>query len=239
MFKKSEIIKFRDDTRLTYTIHPIQRAAELPLNCKKAQEQNSRTEKFQQCPGMIEYKNMGYIVPAWDDIYIKASSNGIISLLGSMSKKRKSMFKQPSKMSPEMVKGIFKPLDNVIEQPLHFGAPWSIHVTDPKICALLLPPFYHATWIDDLYMYPGIVNYGKFTTINFICAAKREGEFLIKAGEPLIHVIPTVKSTEVLAEYGPSSNTELDKSNSIFSSVNQFYRKYISKPSKYKLTFKP
>lgn len=238
MFRKNNVIKFRDDTRLVYTMHPIQRAIDAPLRCHEAQINNPKKEKFNQCPGMFEYKNMGYIIPAWDDIHIKASSNGVIPLLGGLNSKRGSYFKKPNKMSEELVKGIFKPDDGLREQPIHFGAPWSIHVTDSSICALLLPPFYHASWIDNLYMYPGIVNYGKFTTINFICAPKKAGEFTIKAGEPLIQVIPTVKSNEVLAEYGPSSQEELDMSHSIFSSVSQFYRKYISKPSKYKLEFK-
>ena len=52
----------------------------------------------------------------------------------------------------------------------------------------------------------------------------------IKAGTPLLHIIPMVKKN-YRAEYGPAKGGELG----VVASAKQFYRKYVMKRAKYQL----
>ena len=61
--KKKNDIEFVDTTRSIYTHYPIQLAKTLkplPYAAQKA----AGAYKFAQCPGMIDYAELGYIVPA-------------------------------------------------------------------------------------------------------------------------------------------------------------------------------
>jgi hypothetical protein len=76
-------------------------------------------------------------------------------------------------------------------------------------------------------MYPGIVDYNGFTTINFICSPRRKCEITINAGDPLIHFIPFITSKNITASYGPITEAKKDYDDCIkwFHELN-FYRKY-------------
>ena len=82
-------------------------------------------------------------------------------------------------------------------------------------------------------IYPGIVDFNsRFGTINVIMSPKREGTFVIKAGTPLLHIIP-IEKREYNAAYGKTDNKQ---HLGVVASAKQFYRRYIMKRSKYNLT---
>jgi hypothetical protein len=223
--KKEKDIIFADTSRFAYQMKPIMMAKDVPSHFQKSQIDEYGKFMFPNCPGTMDYKKQGYIIPAWDDINIIADKDGSLVFLGG-SDKRHSAFAKPRKMGIEPMKGIFNPQGDIKFDIWHVGAPWSVHVSK-DVSALVLPAFYHSNFLDDLYVYPGIVDYSeKFTVINFIFSPKRACKMIIKAGTPLLHVIP-FKPDNITAGYGPADDYQIDRSNSLFSSATQFYRKYI------------
>lgn len=221
--KPKHDIEFIDTTRMAYQMHPIQVAKPIRPHFYKEMMEKHNQYAFAKCPGMIDLKNYGYIVPAWDDIHIMANKAGAVVHVGGGS--RQTVFAKARIMDAKIVEGVFKP-EGVPYQPYHIGSPWSIFVHNKNVSAAILPAFFHSPFLDDLYVYPGIVDYGKFTTMNFIFGCKRPCEMTIKVGTPLLQVLP-FESKQLTAGYGPADDYQVDMSKSIFSTTKQFYRKYI------------
>ena len=218
-------IEFVDVTRKAYTYHPVQLAKDVQTHFQEEQIKKFGTYRFVHCPGMFDYKNYGYIIPAWDDIHIMANKAGTMALIGTQDDKRKSPFPTPSKMATDIGHGVFQP-QGIPYEVLHIGSPWKIISNTPGISVLAMPAFFHSSFLDDLYVYPGIVDYGNFTEINFIASAKRACSFTIKAGEPLLHIIP-FKTGEISAGYGPATEFQKDQAASVVANRKQFYRKLV------------
>lgn len=224
--KKPLDLRFNDITRMAYQYHPIRMAKEVPSHFQEHQVKKFGTFNFANCPGTMDLRNYGYIVEAWDDIEILANKSGIVCYIGSMKGKRKSAFKEPTVMDERIADGIFEP-QGIPLKVFHLGSPWSIEVQNKKISALVTAAPFHSPFLDDIYVYPGIVDYGKFNTLNFIFSVKRAGKITIKAGTPLLQVIP-FETRDIKAGYGPADDYQIDASRSIFSSTRQFYRKYVA-----------
>jgi hypothetical protein len=81
-----------------------------------------------------------------------------------------------------------------------------------------------------------VVDYNGFTTINFICSAKKNTEVFIQAGEPILHVIPFITNREFKAQYGSAKQEDVDFAKCVkwFHSTN-FYRKYYMIRKKFKI----
>ena len=65
-FKKKENLKdieFVDKTRMAYQYHPIVRASEVKPHFQKIQTEGGKKFAFSACPGMVDLRNAGYIVP--------------------------------------------------------------------------------------------------------------------------------------------------------------------------------
>lgn len=222
--KPKHDIEFIDTTRLVYQMHPIELAKPIRPFFYKDMMQKYGEYHFARCPGMIDLKNYGYIIPAWDDIHIMANKAGSVVHVGGGS--RPSPFLKARQMDARVVDGFFHP-DGVPMQIWHVGSPWSIFVHNKNVSAAVMPAFYHSPFLEDLQVFPGLVDYNeKFTTINFIFAAKRPCEMTIKVGTPLLQVLP-FESKNLTAGYGPADDYQIDQAKSIFSSTKQFYRKYI------------
>lgn len=222
-------IEFVDITKVAYSMHPVVTAKSVKPHFYKHQMDTYMKYTFAHCPGMIDLKNYGYIIPAWDDIHIKANKAGCAVFIGGEG--RKTFWQSPRNMSPNIADGIFQPS----EIPLmvkHIGSPWMIKVRNKTISALVLPAAYHSPFLDDLYVYPGIVDYNDtFSSLNFIFSPKRECELTIKVGTPLLQVIPFV-GANIKAGYGPGEAQDKDAHSTIFSSSKQFYRKYVMNHNK-------
>lgn len=224
--KKPLDLRFNDITRQAYQYHPVRLAKDTPCHFQESQVKKYGKFKFPMCPGTMDLRNYGYIIPAWDHIEIMSNKSGSICYLGSMGGNRTSTFHPPRKMDETIVDGVFQP-EGIPLEVFHIGSPWSVEVKNKEVSALVLAAPYHSPFLDDIYVYPGIVDYGQFSSLNFIFAVKRPGKFTIPAGTPLLQVIP-FEAKKIKAGYGPADDYQIDKAKSIFSSASQFYRKYIS-----------
>ena len=183
---------------------------------------------FSTCPGMDDWLRTGYIVPAWTDIEIKANKAGTIIKLYNNS------YKQPERMDDRYVNGIID-----IDADVKFGAwklpsPWAVF-SKPGYSAHVMPALFHSPFLRDLFVYPGTVDYDKFSTINLIFSPIRACEISIPAGTPLLHVIP-FKREDITAEY--SSGTETDKKKHGYgfpTRVTSAYRKFFHSKKNYSL----
>jgi len=219
-------LRFNDVTRHAYQYHPVKLAKDTPSHFQDLQVKKYGKFKFPQCPGTMDLRNYGYIIPAWDNIEIIANKSGVMCVLGSMHSGRTSNFHTPKKMEKTIVDGVFQP-EEVPLEVWHVGSPWSVEINNKDISCLVLAAPYHSPFLDNIYVYPGIVDYGNFTSLNFIFAAKRAGKFTIPAGCPLLQVIPFAPGN-IKAGYGPAEDYQIDKAKSIFSTAKNFYKKYIS-----------
>lgn len=222
--KKDLDLKFVDTSRQVYQMHPVQQAKDVPAHFQKHQQATYGKFIFANCPGMIDLKNYGYIIPAWDDINIMANKAGITAFVGGSHKL--CSFSEVKRMDSSIGDGVFRPNDIPL-QVLHINNPWNVIIKNKNISAAIMPAFFHSPFLDDLYVYPGIVDYKQFTTMSFICAPKRECKITIKAGTPLLHVLPFEVSS-IKAGYGPAEEHEKDLVNSVFSNARHFYRKYVN-----------
>ena len=237
-FKKDKPdLEFLDTTRVVYPHYPPILAKDLkPL--KEHQEKKFQEYNFPKCPGMHDYSRVGYIIPAWSNFHIKANKGGCVALVGNPgedSNKRQTPLGQPKNMDVTITDGLFELQDGIQPSIWNFPGAWKVH-GHGNISALVMPAFYHSNFLDDLYVYPGIVDYKAFTTINFICSPKRECEVEIKAGEPILHVIPFITNKDIVATYGSATQEQEDYSKVIkwFHEMN-FYRKYYMIRKKYRL----
>lgn len=195
-------LEFVDSSKLIFASLPIQLAKDVPVNSKKMHDDAGEKFKFPICPGTFDYSRLGYIVPSWSDFHIKVNRAGCRVIIGGSN--RNSPFKPPHPMDQSIVKGIFKLHDGIQLQPFNINSPWKVFCNDKDISALLLPAWYHADpeFLDNFYLYPGIVDYNTFHTMNVIFAPKRKCEYTIKAGDPLLQVIPFYNKP-IVCGYGP------------------------------------
>jgi hypothetical protein len=181
----------------------IQLASEVtPTWLSEQRKYENSYDKFQNCPGMHDLMQAGYIINAWDDIRIKANR------VGTVAKMEKS-FTQPLKpMNPKVVTGI-APIEKDMTLQVHkLNTPWSV-TTRAGWSAMVLPATYHSPFLKDLYVYGGINDYEDFHIMNFIFSPLRECEVFIPAGTPLLQVIP-YKRKSLQAVTGSATKNDLD-----------------------------
>lgn len=217
-------LEFVDSSKLVFASLPIQLAKDVPVNSKKMHDDNDEKFRFPICPGTFDYSRLGYILPSWSDFHIKVNKAGCRIVVGG---NRKSPFKPAHPMDPSIVKGLFKLHDGINLQPYNLNSPWNIFCNDKDISALLVPAWYHSDpeFLDNFYIYPGIVDYGTFHVMNVIFSPRRKCEYTIKAGDPLLHIIPFYNKP-IVCGYGPPTieQESLLKYDHTFHE-NNFYRK--------------
>jgi len=169
---------------------------------------------------MCDYSQYGYIITAPKTVKIKANKAGIIAFESSRVSGRGMPVKP---MNQELIDGLFQ-FNNVPANSFKIDLPWRV-VCKENISAFLMPAYYHASYLEDLYVLPGLVDYKDYWTINFIFAVKRECEITINAGDPLLHVLP-FWNKPIKANYGLIEIEQMaDTLSNGFDSVSQFYRK--------------
>jgi len=227
-------LEFIDYSKLVYTSLPIQLAKNVPISSRSYLESANKKFTFPICPGMFDYSQVGYIMPSWVDFHFIANKAGVRAIAGG-NPVRGSHFKDPVYMSAELVEGLFKIYDDIPLQPFNLNSPWKIFSKRKSISALILPAFYHMDpeILENLYIYPGIVDYDKFHTANVICAVRRNCQFTIKAGEPLVHIIPFVNS-EIVCGYGPATD---EQESQINYDPNMYQKQYYRKNHHTKKTY--
>jgi hypothetical protein len=231
--KPKKDIEFVDTKKLSYHNFSVERAIDVPTNTRKVQQEKYGAHLMPRCPGILDYANFGYIIPAWVDIHIMANKAGVSWYLGDKGARGDRGFDNGIRMDEKFVEGAFTPTGINLAAIL-FPSPWKIF-TQKNISAMLMPAFYHSTFLEDLYVTPGLVDYKNFNVVNFICMPKRECNIHIKAGEPLLHVIPFFNK-DITASVGPATNEMIDKiSNLIPGDDKQYYRKFMGVKKKFNM----
>lgn len=224
--------------KIVYPHYPPILAKDVKPFFKKHQEEKNGSFDFPLCPGMHDYSRIGYIIPAWTNFHIKANKAGSVAAVGSIGEdaaKRPTNLRQPKPMSVSITDGLFSYEDEIPPGVWNFPGAWSVR-SNKNVSALVMPAIFHSKFLEDLYVYPGVVDYNGFTTINFICSAKRNTEIFIEAGAPVLHVIPFITNREFKAAYGPASQEDIDFNKCVkwFHTTN-FYRKYYLIRKKFKI----
>lgn len=233
--KNKPDLEFLDKTKAVYPHYPPIPAKDLkPL--KQHQEKKYNEYNLPKCPGIHDYTRLGYIIPAWSNFHIKANKAGSVAYVGTKNDaSRGTPIGQPRNMDVSITDGAFEYQDEVSPHVWNFPGPWSLH-GHGNVTALVMPAFYHSKFLDDLFVYPGAVDYNGFTTINFICTPKRPCEVEIKAGDPILHVIPFITNRDFISSYGGATEKENDYNTVIkwFHELN-FYRKHYLIRKKFKM----
>jgi hypothetical protein len=159
--------------------------------------------KFNRCPGMHDYLQEGYLILAHTDIHIKANGVGI-SVTTPLCPEPNL---QPVPMDFEVVDGMAPIATDVVKAVTKVSLPYGIYL-EPGHSAHLLPPLIHADYLDKIFVYPGTVDYDTFHVANFIFSCIKPCEFTIKAGTPLLHVLP-FKRVSYHGTTGPATKKEV------------------------------
>lgn len=213
-------MEFLDNSGYCFKEFPIQLAKNVPLSMTEIQKESSGKLKFHLCPGMIDYARYGYIIPAWETIKVKANKAGTVAF----HKRKQTTTSQPVPMDSSIIEGVFKPQDGIKLEVWKSETPWKIHC-NKDISAFVLPAVFHSNFLDDLHVYPGVVDYKSFRVVNFIYSAKRECEVTIKPGEPLLHVLPFYNKP-ISAGYGETTLDEyIGMMSPIYDIKSHLYRK--------------
>ena len=221
--KKQKDLEFVDTLRQSYLTHPIQRACDVKPLTFEHQKKNFGKHIFAHCPGMHAYAEMGYIMPAWVDIKIMANPAGVVWSVGSKERGSRG-FSEGRMMDSNSLEPLYTVEDGIPRTALNFSSPWAAFASKDISC-LLLPAWFHSDFFDDLHVIPGVVDYTKFHTMNFICMPRRKCKIHIKAGDPLLHIIP-IHNSKIIAGYGPGDQVQLDTfKNEIPDDTPQYYRK--------------
>jgi len=237
---QKEDLEFVDESGIVYPHYPPVLAKTIkPL--KEQQEKEFGEYAFPGCPGMHDFARLGYIIPAWTQINIKANKAGCVAQAGSVGEdnnKRATPLKQPAPMAIDITHGMFELQDGIEMCVWNCPAPWKIF-GHANISTLILPAWFHANFLDDLHVYPGVVDYRGFNTINFIFSPKRKCEVIIKAGDPLLHVIPFITHKTIVASYGGGTQEQRDYTKVLkWFHESNFYRKYYMIRKKFELFHK-
>jgi hypothetical protein len=201
-------IRFKCTIGGYYTSTPVVTARSVFPEWLKGQLEKKNV-KFVQCPGMHDHSHHGYLIRAWTDIHIKANSMSLVVDLPLAHAAHEGPDIQAKPMDYELVGGLAPVEDGVAKRVMKLTSPWSIY-TEPGYSAYVLPAWFHSNFFDKLYVYPGIVDYEKFHTVNFIFSAIKPCEFVIPMGTPLLQVIP-FKVEDFHAVSGKATEKEKDQ----------------------------
>lgn len=211
---------------------PVTTASRIKPKWVKAQ---TGQQKFTDCPGMLDYSHAGYLVTAPTDIHIKANSAGTIVMLAP-TPIRNNDGMTPSQFNYEVVEGWREPADGIEKSAWKIPLPWSVHAEE-GFSAYVLPALMHADYLDKIFVYPGIVDFDKFHTINFVFSPIKECEFTIPAGTPLLQVLP-LRREVITAECGKATVEETEEHlfNIPSRAVKRYYRRFLSEKKVFKMT---
>lgn len=158
--------------------------------------------KFNRCPGMHDYLHEGYLILAHTDIHIKANGVGCVITTPQVGEQNL----HPTPMDFEVVDGMAPIGDGVKRVVTKVPLPYGIYL-EPGHSAHLMPALMHADYFDKIFVYPGTVDYDRFHVANFIISCIKPCEFVIKAGTPLLHVLP-FKRVSYHGTTGPATSKE-------------------------------
>jgi hypothetical protein len=65
LLKPKKDIEFVDTKKLSYHNFSVERAIDVPTNTRKVQQDKYGKHLMPYCPGILDYAQFGYIIPAW------------------------------------------------------------------------------------------------------------------------------------------------------------------------------
>ncbi len=138
------------------------------------------------CPGVVDFTNYGYIVPAWQDFQFLVDDDGQVEwIVPPRMRQISNIFihgAEQDDTSPI--------LDNTASSILKIRAPW--YISTPKRTSIIIcKPFYH--YSNDFDVCPGILDsdIDNNKDINAFIRFNVKNKIIhIKAGQPLIQFIP-------------------------------------------------
>lgn len=227
-------LEFVDTSNSIFATVPIQLAKDVPVVTRKIVEDKGNKFTFPLCPGMWDFSRMGYILPAWTDFHIKSNKAGVAVVVGGGGKP--TPFMTPFSMDTSISDGLIE-YKGVSDNVYNFASPWRVFSNTKNISCLLLPAWYHTKKeiLDNLYFYPGVVDYDRFRALNVIVSVMNKCTLTIKAGEPLLHIIPFFNE-RIVCGYGPPTPAQSAETNyDPVTHTNHFYRKKQQVKKDYKL----
>ena len=233
MVTEEPIIRFASFNTHPYVsdITNIKLAKDVIPDFVKAQKGRPSSEKFLNCPGMADFVRAGYIIPAWTDFEIKSNRSGThVKTLANFESG------QISWLNYKLVDGLV-PINGVPGAVNKVPCPWGLF-TKKGWSAYVMPAYYHSPFLKDLFMYPGIIDFDTFHTINFVFTALHECEITIPAGTPLLQLIPFKRET---VQGVCMKGTENDKDRHTFSYPTMHrsaYRRLFHQKKTFKLEYK-
>lgn len=230
LFRKEPTISFKS-IRGNFAIQsPVIMARDYKPDWLRNQQGKS---KFQSCPGMVDYFGAGYLILAHVDIHIRANSEGVSIKLESLAPLAKEI-EQALPFDFGMVAGM-APIDkDVAKFAGKITLPWSI-VAKKGFSGYAVPAVMHSNFLDKLFVYPGVVDYDRFHTVNFVFSPIEDCDIVIPAGTPLLQIIP-FKREDITAVCKRATNDEEETHFfNITSKLSHYYRKYLSRPKPFKM----
>lgn len=200
----------------------------------KWREDQTGEKKFHDCPGMLDYANSGYLITAHTDIRIVANKVGDVIEVKAVAVNPEEEYRlRPQKFDFEMVDGLAPIGDDVKPLANKIHVPWAV-MFPPGYSAYVLAPFMHVDWLDKIFVYPGVVHFDKYHTLNLVFSAIKECDFVIAAGTPILHVLPFKR--EAFSAVCDKATTE-ERDEQLFnipSRVARYYRRFLAshKPPK-------
>lgn len=215
--KKKHQVYFETDNWAVRKYSPIRPAREfIPSNFStmaafvdKQTHMIDSVKTVRACPGISEYFNLGYVIPAWCDIEIYPMPNGDVRARYSDPEYNHALH-SPQQMSQFMEK-TFK-----VRSPVKLDNPWRTY-TSKGWSLLYLPMLYHEE--QNWQAMPGIIDHdigALQSPINIML--KEPVQTLIKQGEPLCQVVPIYRDV-VVARTGSIRNSTKIRNNSIIQSM--------------------
>jgi len=230
LFKRKPTIQFKAvmGAPNVSPLSRIERACDVKPQWLLQQRDNAAKDKFANCPGMVDWMQAGYIIPAWTDIKIKANKAGTVVILHD------EYAGKAGAMNQNLIAGLPPIADSVKLAVTKVTTPWAMFAAK-GYSAHVLPALYHSPFLGDIFIYPGTVDYDNFTTVNFIFTAIRECEIEIPCGTPLLQVVPFKRET-IHGLTGKATQREVDVHKYSFPTrVRAAYRKFFHQRKVYTL----
>lgn len=216
-FKKKEKhqVFFTTDEWAIRKYSPIQPAKNfMPLDFQKMESfvvknkhmiDSRKTVKT--CPGILDFCSAGYVIPAWCDIEIEPTSDGMSANLRYSHWKFKNGSHPPESLQ-NFMKNKF-----TVRLGITLDNPWSVWTA--KGYSLMYMPMYYYDDTRNWEAIPGWVDSDLVSVSNPINILLKEPKYtFIKQGEPIVQVIP-IKREPFSAYSGNQNSVAIDRYNSI------------------------
>jgi hypothetical protein len=155
------------------------------------------------CRGLIEFHRNAIAIPMWSDLYVE---------VGDLKTKviRQAIMNTPSTQHPAQQRGTWLPAQKYGHAK--FDCPW-VFKTKEYVQFMLMEAFYNLDKPEDLMIPPGIVDfkYQQGANINVLFDYREQKrDVIIKAGDPLMFMIPLTEREVVIKKHKVTSQEYRD-----------------------------